>query len=125
MGQDHLNEKNKNDLARRGFLSSSWRMLAVFAVGQSTYMGLRFLASRKAEGNWGEIVTAGLVADFPVKTITPFEAERFFLVRLKNSGFLALFTRCTHLACTVSWHEPQQRLCVPVTVQNSSETGLF
>jgi hypothetical protein len=56
----------------------------LFTGGAIDSTKLRFLASRKAEGSFGEIVTAGLVADFPPMTITPFDTERFFLVRFEN-----------------------------------------
>lgn len=108
-----MTEKPENTLPRRDFLSLSWRIMAALALGQGTCMGLRFLASRKAEGNFGQIVTAGLIADFPPGTITPFDTDRFLLVRFEDSGFLALYTKCTHLACTVSWNEQRQRFVCP------------
>jgi cytochrome b6-f complex iron-sulfur subunit len=88
-------------------------MIAALAAGQGAYAGLRFLASRQAEGRFGQIVTAGLVADFPAMTITPFDTERFLLMRFEDGGFLALYTRCTHLGCTAGWHEQQQRFVCP------------
>jgi cytochrome b6-f complex iron-sulfur subunit len=111
--QKQANKQERDPPPRRDFLGLSWRVLAALAAAQGAYLGLRFVASRKAEGSFGEIVTAGLVADFPPMTITPFDTERFFLVRFENGGFLALYSRCTHLACTVSWHEQQQRFMCP------------
>jgi cytochrome b6-f complex iron-sulfur subunit len=108
-----MDEGKKVNLPRRDFLSRSWRAIAALAVGQGAYTGLRFLASRRVEGAFGEIVTAGLVADFPAGTITPFDSERFLLVRFEDGGFLALSNRCTHLACTVGWNEQQQRFVCP------------
>lgn len=106
-------EENELELPRRDFLNLSWRVIAALAAGQGACMGLRFLASRKAEGSFGQIVTVGLVADFPPGTITPFDTERFLLVRFEDGGFLALHTRCTHLACTVNWEEQRQRFVCP------------
>ena len=108
-----MDEENENNLPRRNFLGLSWRMMAALAAGQGAYAGLRFLASRQAEGGLGQIMTAGLIADFPAMTITPFDAERFLLVRFENGGFLALHTKCTHLGCTVSWNEPWRRFVCP------------
>ncbi len=106
-------KEDENNLPRRDFLNLSWRLIGALAAGQAAYAGLRFLASRKAEGSFGQVVTAGLVADFPAMTITPFDPERFLLVRFESGGFLALSTKCTHLACTVGWNEPQQRFVCP------------
>jgi nitrite reductase/ring-hydroxylating ferredoxin subunit len=108
-----MDKENENNLPRRDFLSLSWRMIAALAAGQGAYTGLRFLVSRKAEGRFGHIVTTGLVADFPMMTITPFDTERFVLVRFEDGGFLALSTRCTHLGCTAGWHEERQRFLCP------------
>lgn len=106
-------EEKEQSIPRRDFLSLSWRLLAVLAAGQGACMGLRFLASRKAEGSFGQIVTAGLVADFPPGTLTSFDTERFLLLRFEDGGFLALHTKCTHLACTVNWDEQRQRFVCP------------
>jgi cytochrome b6-f complex iron-sulfur subunit len=94
-------------------LGLSWRVAGALAAGQAGCFGLRFLASREAEGVFGEIVTVGIVADFPVGTITPFETQHFFLVRFEDGGFLALHTKCTHLACAVTWNEQTGRFVCP------------
>jgi cytochrome b6-f complex iron-sulfur subunit len=110
-------------MSRRDFFGLSWRALALVAVGQGVYTGLRFLASRKAEGSFGQIVTAGLVADFPPGTITPFDTERFLLVRFEDGGFLALHTKCTHLACTVTWSPQRQRFICPCHGSEFAQDG--
>jgi len=110
----HDDKGDENDLSRRDLLSVAWRLSAVLVAGQGAYTGLRFLASRKAEGSFGEIVTAGLAAEFPTMTITPFDTERFVLVRFEDDGFLALHTKCTHLGCTVEgWNEALRRFVCP------------
>ena len=109
-----MDEKEKdNTLPRRDFLGLSWRVVAALAAGQGACMGLRFLASRKAEGSFGQVITAGLATDFPPGTITPFDTDRFLLIRFEDGGFLALSTRCTHLACTVTWNEQRQVFLCP------------
>jgi cytochrome b6-f complex iron-sulfur subunit len=106
-------DETENELPRRDFLGLSWRIIAAVAAGQGTCMGLRFLASRKAEGNFGQVVTVGVASDFPPGTVTPFDTDRFLLIRFEDGGFLALSTRCTHLACTVTWIEQRQRFICP------------
>jgi cytochrome b6-f complex iron-sulfur subunit len=100
-------------VSRRDFIGLSWRVVTAFAAGEAAYFGLRFLASRKAEGDFGEIVTAGIVEDFPLGTITPFDTQHFFLVHFEDGGFLALHTKCTHLACAVTWNERAGRFVCP------------
>ncbi len=99
--------------SRREFLSLSWRVLGVLAVGEGAYLGLKYLASRPTDGVFGEEVTAGKVEDFPPGTITPFFNARFFLVRFEDGGFLALYVKCTHLACVVNWDEDKGRFLCP------------
>jgi cytochrome b6-f complex iron-sulfur subunit len=62
---------------------------------------------RSNEGQFGGMVTAGTVDSFPPASVTEFPDGRFYLVRAANGGFLAVYRRCTHLGCTVSW-EPEQ-----------------
>ncbi|NLF74358.1 MAG: Rieske (2Fe-2S) protein [Chloroflexi bacterium] len=100
-------------VSRRDFLGLSWRVIAALAAGQAGCFGLRFLASRKVEGMLGEVVTAGIVQDFPVGTITPFDTQRFFVVRFEDGGFLALHSKCTHLGCAVTWNERSGRFVCP------------
>jgi cytochrome b6-f complex iron-sulfur subunit len=107
------NEQAQGGLSRRDFMGLSWRIAGALVLGESAYLGLRFLSSRKAEGVFGRIVTAGVVNDFPPGTITPFDQERFFLVRFEDGGFLALSTKCTHLACVVAWNEGEGRFSCP------------
>ncbi len=106
-------EETERVMTRRGFLGWLWRGLAVLVAGQGAYLGLRFLASRKPEGTSGEVVTAGLVTDFQPGTVTVFAAGRFFLIRSEAGGFLALHTRCTHLACVVGWEKDQSVFACP------------
>ncbi len=100
-------------MTRRDFFGLSWRVLTAFAASQAACIGLRFLSSRKAEGTFGKVMIAGLLSDFPVGTITPFDQDRFFLVRFEDGGFLALHTRCPHLACVVGWDAARERFACP------------
>lgn len=105
--------EQESGLTRRDFFGLSWRVLTAFAAGQVACIGLRFLASRQAEGTVGEVVIAGLLGDFPLGTITPFEQARFFLIRFEDGGFLALHSKCPHLACVVGWDAAQNRFSCP------------
>ncbi len=58
-------------------------------------------------------MTAGLVSEFQPGTVTPFNEARFFLVRAETGGFLALYSRCTHLACIVGWEADKHEYACP------------
>lgn len=106
-------EPTETTISRRRFVWWFWRGLAALVVGEGAYAGLRFLASRQPESSTGQIVTAGLVSDFAPGTVTPFPAERFFLVRFPTGALLALHSKCTHLACLVGWEADRQVFACP------------
>ena len=45
--------------------------------------------------------------------MTPFTAGRFYLVRLEEGGFLALYRKCTHLGCAVPWDQASGQFICP------------
>ena len=97
------NSDGKLSVSRRKLLNYSWRLAGLLALGEAGYVGLRYLDSRQPEGAFGSVITAGRIDDFLPGSITPFEQARFYLVRMPDGGFIALYTKCTHLACIVSW----------------------
>ncbi len=106
-------EAVEQEVSRRNFLRLFWRGLGIVVGGEAAYLGLSFLASRKPASSTGEIVTAGLVSDFQPGTVTPFNEARFFLLRAEAGGFLALYSRCTHLACIVGWEADKHEFACP------------
>ena len=81
--------------------------LSVVALMEAGGAGLLFMKPRSSDGEFGGMVTAGTVESFPPGSVTEFPDGRFYLVRAADGGFLAVYRRCTHLGCTVSW-EPEQ-----------------
>ena len=99
--------------SRRTFLSYLWLAAGTLATGEAAFLGLRYVGSRKSDSPFGEVINVGRTDDFEPGTITAFPEARFFLVRFEDGGFLALYARCTHLACMVSWEEDQGRFVCP------------
>jgi cytochrome b6-f complex iron-sulfur subunit len=104
---------NIQGMPRRDFLSKAWTGLVALAAAGTGYMGLRFLTSQITEGEFGGVVTAGAVDEFPTNTVTAFPNARFYLIRGEDGGFLALYHKCTHLACVVLWHEVNSEFYCP------------
>ncbi len=88
-------------------------VLGALALTEIAGASLLFLAPRNMEGEFGGVVTAGPVDSFPNGSITEFPAGRFFLVRAEDGGFLAVYRRCTHLGCSVSWKPDQNQFVCP------------
>ncbi|NDJ84506.1 MAG: Rieske (2Fe-2S) protein [Chloroflexi bacterium] len=98
---------------RRDFLKTAWGTLATLAVGGFGYVGFRFLESRVEEGQFGEVIHVGNIEEFEPLTVTQFSQGRFFLVRMEDGGFLALYRKCTHLDCVVRWNDEDQHFHCP------------
>jgi cytochrome b6-f complex iron-sulfur subunit len=90
-----------------------WGAMAALAAGVTGYVGLRFLASRMGEGEFGGVITAGALEDFPPGTVTPVTKGQCYVVRREDGGLLAFYRRCTHLACTVLWDNTQEYFICP------------
>jgi cytochrome b6-f complex iron-sulfur subunit len=98
---------------RRDFLKLGWLGLGTVVLAETGMMGMAFFQPRLAEGEFGGIVTVGAVDDFPPNSVTPFNEGRFYLSRLADGGFLALYRKCTHLGCTVPWEQAENQFVCP------------
>jgi cytochrome b6-f complex iron-sulfur subunit len=101
------------EASRRDFLKLAWLGLGALALAEAGGMAVAFSLPRLAEGDFGGLITAGAVDDFPPGSVTPFNQGRFYLSRLADGGFLALYRKCTHLGCTVPWQQPQAKFLCP------------
>ncbi len=92
-------------VTRRQFLSRAWWTAAGLLVVESTGGLVASLWPKLKAGAFGSKVSIASVAEaqaMPVGTITYFSEQRLYLSRVE-SGFLALYRRCTHLGCVVPW----------------------
>lgn len=96
-------KKHEENVSRRDFLNIAWGAAGVLVLGEAAFVGLRFLAPRVVEGEFGGVFNLGRIDDYPPGSVTPVEAGRFYLVRLDDGGFLAMYRRCTHLGCAVPY----------------------
>jgi len=99
--------------SRRDFLKIAWGAVGAVALAEVGGMALAFSQPRVAEGSFGSVITAGHVDEFPPGSVTPFNAGRFFLSRLADGGFMALYRKCTHLGCAVPWDPASGQFVCP------------
>ncbi len=104
---------SQTEATRRDFLKWAWTGLGVIALAEAGGMAFAFSLPRLAEGEFGSLVTAGPVDEFPPNSVTPFNQARFYLSRLADGGFLALYRKCTHLGCSVPWEQPANQFLCP------------
>ena len=109
-----MNDRKKQEkLTRRNFLKMGIGALGAVALLEITGVSLLYMQPRSLEGAFGGVVEAGAVDSFPLGSVTEFPDGRFYLIRAENDGFLAVYHRCTHLGCTVSWEAHENRFFCP------------
>ncbi len=101
------------ETSRRDFLKLAWVGLGALALAEAGGMAVAFSLPRLAEGDFGGLMTAGTVDTFPPGSVTSFNSGRFYLSRLADGGFLALYRKCTHLGCAVPWDQPAEQFICP------------
>jgi cytochrome b6-f complex iron-sulfur subunit len=113
-------------VSRRSFLNLLWTGLGLAALAEVLWLTVSFLRPGQSGGSDGPVETvihAGAVSDFRPGTATAFQSGQFYLVRLDDGGLLALSCRCTHLGCTVPWHEKEKRFLCPCHASAFDITG--
>lgn len=113
----------ETDPTRRDFLKIAWAGLGAVVLAETGVMAVAFSLPRIAEGEFGSVVTAGPVEEFPPNSVTPFSQSRFYLSRLADGGFLALYRKCTHLGCSVPWEQPANQFMCPCHASAFDATG--
>jgi cytochrome b6-f complex iron-sulfur subunit len=119
MGKDKAhtdNSKLSEGTSRRGFLKKLWIGLGVIAGIELSVVSMSFLVPgnrKQKRRNSDQIKVAGNVIDFKENTVSPFRDGKYYLIRMKEGGFLALSLKCSHLGCAVVWNESQKEFVCP------------
>ena len=100
-------------VSRRDFLNLAIGAAGTLALVETGGVVLSFFSPRITEGEFGGVVEAGKIDTFPVGSVTPFTQGRFYLIRMLDGGFLALYRKCTHLGCAVPWNPAEGRFVCP------------
>jgi cytochrome b6-f complex iron-sulfur subunit len=108
-----MSDPSAPNLSRRDFLKLAWAFFGGLAALEVAGIAIAYLQPRLAEGEFGSIINAGAVEAFPVNSVTHITNGRFYIVRLGDGGFLAVYHRCTHLGCTVPWDANQGKFICP------------
>ena len=94
-----------DEISRRQFLGRIWWGITGILVVETGVAALASVWPSLAAGSFGtklEIGTVEGIRAIPVGTVVAYKEARFFLSHVE-SGFLALYRRCTHLGCVVPW----------------------
>lgn len=118
----HITQQKKTGIHRRQFLQLAWLGLLAVLGGQVVAALLRFIQP-VSTGGFGGLVRAGKVEEFTPGSVHRVSAGRFYLYRLENGSFLALWQKCTHLSCSVPWVEDQKQFQCPCHGSVFDRTG--
>lgn len=110
-------------LSRRDFLKLGIGALSALAVLEVGGASLLFMQPRTLEGAFGGIVDAGQIDSFPAGSVVEFPDGRFFLIRADDGGFLAVYQRCTHLGCSVTWQADEGHFFCPCHASSFDMNG--
>ena len=110
---DARKKSDNRQLSRRDFMKLGIGTLSALAILEVGGASLFFMKPRSLEGEFGSEVIAGPADSFPAGSVVQFPDGRFFLVRSHDGGFLALYQRCTHLGCSVTWEADKSRFFCP------------
>ena len=113
----------RSQLSRRDFLRLGIGALSAIALLEIGGASLLFMRPRSLEGEFGGMLNAGAVESFPDGSIVEFPDGRFFLIRAQDGGFLAIYQRCTHLGCSVTWEANDNRFFCPCHASSFDRNG--
>lgn len=116
-------QSSEQKMQRRDFLKITWAALGGLAALEIGGLALAYMQPRLAEGEFGSQINAGNVDDFPAGSVSHVPNGRFYLARLADGGFLALYQRCTHLGCNVPWDQAQGEFVCPCHNSRFSPDG--
>ena len=109
--------------SRRRLFVRLWALVGGVALGEVVWVTGSFLKPRASRADASSLFVAGPLDRFAPDSVTAFPLGRFYLVRLKDGGFLALHRECTHLGCTVPWDTTQGRFVCPCHASSFDITG--
>ncbi|MBT3337922.1 MAG: Rieske 2Fe-2S domain-containing protein [Anaerolineae bacterium] len=107
-----MTEKKKEKIDRRQFLGLAWLGSILALTGESLAALFKFIQPI-IDGGFGGMVKAGTLEEFPPGSITLVQEGRFFISRLDDGSFIALWQRCTHLGCSVPFEEDEDQFHCP------------
>lgn len=118
-----LKNNGRNAFSRREFVGLSWGVSLAGLFVQAGAALARFLRPRIEPGGFGTEVVAGRADEFLPGSVSHIQEGRFYLSRLEDGSFLALWHSCTHLGCTVPWVEEEYRFHCPCHSSIFTSTG--
>ncbi len=106
-------ELTETQISRRSFLKLAWGAVGAAMAAEAGLVTYRFFSPKVVDGEFGSVFAVGAVDDFPPGSVTQIKTGHFYLVRLEDGGFMALYHKCTHLGCSVPWNQAEGKFICP------------
>ena len=116
-------QKSKRGFSRNTFLSAlGWGSIAAL-FGAFAHSFVRFYRPQVLYEP-PQFFKAGHPDEYPVGSVSTrwIDDQRVWIVRTEK-GIYALIAKCTHLGCTPTWFEPENRFMCPCHGTNFSREG--
>jgi Rieske Fe-S protein len=107
-------------ITRRSFIKKAVITLVSLEL---VYVLVNLLKKSNQSTSTSKLYEAGDIDLFENGHVYPFSTERFYLSRLKDGGFLALSTKCTHLGCTVQYKNSEKKFLCPCHASAFNKNG--
>jgi len=110
---------------RRSFLNWLWAFLSAIAcleVGWLVHSILKSSSSGEKQET-AIFINAGMAHDYQPGSVKAVVQGQFYLACLEDGSFLALSKKCTHLGCSVPWHEGEKKFICPCHGSTFDMTG--
>ncbi len=111
---------------RRDFLKNSWKILGLVAAVELAFFTSNLLRPSKSKKKGAELSSVkviGNVEDYTINTVSTDRANKLFIVREPDGGFLALSLTCSHLGCSVAWDELKNQFICPCHASSFDKFG--
>ncbi len=90
---------------------------------QFIFIFYRLLKPGKRNLSHINLFEAGDISFFEKGKMYPYGSSQFYLYRLKDGGFLAVSSKCTHLGCTVQYNSASHQFECPCHASVFNESG--
>lgn len=105
---------------RRKFFKGMIYSLVSINLG---YVFFRLLKLNKTASSGPNFYEAGDITYFEKGRVYPFGSASFFLCRLKDGGFIAVSSKCTHLGCIIQFNYSHDRFECPCHASAFQKNG--
>ncbi|MCT4589014.1 MAG: ubiquinol-cytochrome c reductase iron-sulfur subunit [Carboxylicivirga sp.] len=97
-------------ITRRSFIKKG--IIAIVSL-ELIYLFVNLLRKSGDAQTPANLFEAGDIDLFEKGKVYPYSSELFYLSCLKDGGFLAISTKCTHLGCTVNFQKKEDKFLCP------------